>query len=178
MKLKQIEQLVENLINLSTRQWAVVRRHESRMMQDYANSATYAALSAMNGRVKYPELIRYAETLSYIQHNTFDTYCGLIQLIQSERDKKRVVRQKHTPEWYKAKHAEYQRRYRAKKSGRTDAALKEFDARLKKVTPLLNVGLPRPKSLTHAQQMKAQLDAYIAEEERQHGTGNVSTTQD
>lgn len=169
---------VEILVNLPTRQWATVRNHERRIMQNYDERTAYVANSQANDITKYPLLVTYACKLAVLQHDKFDGYCQLIQLIQSERDAKHEEKTLHEPEWYKAKQAEYQRRYRARKAGKSVDKIGAFvDGRLRG-DKLKAVGLPRPKSLSHAQKMKAELEAYIQAEEAAHGTGNVSIAPD
>lgn len=170
----KLTEFVEILVSLPTRQWATVRNHERRIMANYAERVAYVANSQANESTKYPWLVEYACRLAVIQHDKFDGYCQLVQLIQSERDDKHDPKAVHEPEWYKAKQAEYQRRYRAKKSGKPLDNVADFvDARLR-TDKVKKAGLPRPKSLSHAQKMKAALEEYIKGEELAHGTGNVS----
>jgi len=182
MEREKLERLVEFLISLPTRQWATLRSHETRMVRDYHNIAVYTSLSEAKNN-KNSHLLGKAAQLAVMQHKNFDVYCQVLQLIQSERAKIFTPQKRGSEAHRKAKHAEYQRTYRAKKSalkrGVDVDGEREFMNHIKKTQKLRDAGLPRPKSLTHAQRMKVELDAYIAAEEHAHArAGNVSANSD
>lgn len=175
MKKAHVAKLVDILINLGHREYATVRRHESRITKNYVDRGIYMALSRDNRTVKNHNLVIYGDDLAQLQKENFDVYCQVIQLIQSERDIVTASKKETRPSCSKEKHALYMRRYRAKKAGHgTDIALEKYLDKQMRQQKLREAGLPRPKSLSHAQKMKEQLDAYIKAEEERHGTGNVS----
>lgn len=179
MKRSTIELLVTEIINLKHADWRTVRRHETRINKfkasEFSELACYFLRARDAGNEKNIGLLAIADKLVSMFKQDIGVYNGILNIIKEEREKLHPKKERFDAKHYKAKRALYARRYRAKKSGRLDGDDPAvFLAERQKTQRLVDAGLPRPKSLTHAQKMKAELDAYIAVEELEHGTGNTS----